>query len=116
MEPDIFFDYCDQLGILVMPGWCCCDAWQHWSSWGSEQYFIAQESLRSQVKRLRIHPSILVFLYSSDELPPSNVETLYLTVFKDEPWPAQVLAAASAANSTITGPTGVFLVSETVTL
>src|ERR1044071_2755342 len=76
MEPDLFFDYCDQLGILVLPGWCCCDAWQHWSSWGPEQYYIAQESLRSQVKRMRIHPSVLVFLYSSDELPPTNVEGL----------------------------------------
>lgn len=96
----------------VQTGWCCCDAWQHWQFWGPAQYFIAQESLRSQVKRLRIHPSVLVFLYSSDELPPKNVEAVYLTVFKDEPWPAAILAAASAANSTLSGPTGTCRVSE----
>jgi hypothetical protein len=38
------------------------------------QFVISAESLRSQLKRLRIHPSNLVFLYSSDELPPANVE------------------------------------------
>jgi hypothetical protein len=39
------------------------------------QYFISAESVRSQLKRLRIHPSNLVFLYSSDELPPADVES-----------------------------------------
>ncbi len=65
------------------------------------------ESLRSQLKRLRIHPSVLVFLTSSDELPPVHVQHIYLKVLREEPWPAGVLSAASAANSTINGPTGV---------
>ena len=46
-----------------MPGICCCDAWQDWTRWDAEHFLIAEESVRSQVKRLRIHPSILVFLY-----------------------------------------------------
>jgi len=66
------------MGILTMPGICCCDAWQHWVAWTEEQYFISAESVRSQAKRLRIHPSVLVFLYSSDELPPLEVEENYL--------------------------------------
>lgn len=135
MEPDNFFTFADQLGLLVLPGaplipihnsltmgvvaftnsagWCCCDAWQHWQYWGAEQYYVAQESLRSQVKRMRIHPSVLVFIYSSDELPPQNAEAVYLAVFKDEPWPAATLAAASAANSTLTGPTGTSYITTT---
>jgi len=28
MEPDEFYDLADEAGLLVMPGWCCCDAWQ----------------------------------------------------------------------------------------
>lgn len=28
MEPDEFYDLADQAGLLVLPGWCCCDAWQ----------------------------------------------------------------------------------------
>ena len=28
LESDHFFDEADRLGILVMPGWMCCDHWQ----------------------------------------------------------------------------------------
>lgn len=59
------------------------------------------------MKRLRIHPSVLAFWYSSDELPPTDVEEAYLGVFKTEKWPNPVLASASNLTSTITGPTGV---------
>jgi hypothetical protein len=38
----------------------------------------------TQVKRLRIHPAVIVFLYGSDENPPPNVEQPYLEVFADE--------------------------------
>lgn len=41
-------------------------------------------SVCTQVKRLRIHPSVIVFLYGSDENPPPNVEQPYLDVFHDE--------------------------------
>jgi len=90
-----------------MPGWCCCDAWQHWSHWKDEQFMVARESQVTQVKRLRIHPSAFVFVYSSDELPPTNVESVYLQVFKENPWPNPTLAAASDRKSSLSGPTGV---------
>ena len=32
LEPDAFYDRADELGILVMPGWCCCDIWEMWES------------------------------------------------------------------------------------
>lgn len=107
LPEDGFFDLADQMGILLLPGWCCCDAWQHWPSWGPLQYAIAAQSLTDQVRRLRIHPSILVFLYSSDELPPVDVEQLYLSVFETELWPNPVLSTASNLTSPITGPSGV---------
>ena len=65
------------------------------------------ESLRSQVKRQRIHPSVLTFFYASDELPPSNVEKGYLQVLAEERWPNTYLASASDRDSDVTGPTGV---------
>src|SRR5262249_54062907 len=33
MERDEFFDMADQLGILIMPGWTCCDMWERWKDW-----------------------------------------------------------------------------------
>eukprot|EP01102_Stenamoeba_stenopodia_P021025 TRINITY_DN8370_c0_g1_i1.p1 TRINITY_DN8370_c0_g1~~TRINITY_DN8370_c0_g1_i1.p1 ORF type:complete len:621 (-),score=123.06 TRINITY_DN8370_c0_g1_i1:112-1974(-) len=106
-ENDNFFSLADQFGILTMPGICCCDAWQHWYSWTEEQFFISGESVRSQAKRLRIHPSVLVFLYSSDQLPPLDIEENYLGVFNDVSWPNPLLATASNLTSRITGPSGV---------
>jgi exo-1,4-beta-D-glucosaminidase len=41
MEDDHFFELADRFGMLIMPGWCCCDAWQHWESWGPEQVFFS---------------------------------------------------------------------------
>ncbi|ETO15196.1 glycosyl hydrolase [Reticulomyxa filosa] len=38
-----FYQLCDELGILVMPGLPCCDSWQHWSDWTSQTYSVAQE-------------------------------------------------------------------------
>eukprot|EP01119_Soliformovum_irregulare_P013748 TRINITY_DN3693_c0_g1_i1.p1 TRINITY_DN3693_c0_g1~~TRINITY_DN3693_c0_g1_i1.p1 ORF type:complete len:870 (+),score=213.72 TRINITY_DN3693_c0_g1_i1:64-2673(+) len=107
MENDDFFNIADEMGLLVMPGWCCCDAWQHWDIWTQDQFEISRKSLQSQIARLRIHASVLVFLYSSDELPPIQVEKNYLTVFPEEHWPNPILAAASQATSPLTGMTGV---------
>lgn len=109
LEPDAFFDGLDELGLLALPGWCCCDAWQHWPWWGPEQLAVAGSSLRSQLRRLLTHPSVLTFFISSDELPPPGVEALYLNVSAEEGWPAfaGTVSAASARVSNLTGPTGV---------
>lgn len=107
MQNDEFYRLADKHGILMMPGWCCCDSWQHWEYWTDEDYLVASESVRSQVKRLRIHPSMLVFLYSSDELPPADVEQLYLDAFEAELWPNPTLSSAANFTSPLTGPSGV---------
>ncbi len=77
-----------------------------WSLWGPEQFEVAKESLRSQIQWLRIHPSVLVFLYGSDESPPTNVEQMYLDVFAEELWPNPTLASAADTSSPLTGSTG----------
>ena len=38
------------LGLMMMPGICCCDAWQTWSHWSNHTYEVAMESLTSQVQ------------------------------------------------------------------
>ena len=69
-----FFDLADELGILVMAGWQCCDHWQHWDKWTAADHVIAHDSLYSQITRLRSHPSLLVWLNGSDEAPAPDVE------------------------------------------
>jgi hypothetical protein len=106
-QDDDLFEQCDALGILVLPGICCCDAWQSWDVWTDATHKLAAESLRSQVKRLRRFPSMTTFLYSSDQMPPPDVEQSYLEVFKTERWQTGLISSASYLNSTLTGVSGV---------
>ncbi|HEV2399848.1 MAG TPA: glycoside hydrolase family 2 protein [Candidatus Sulfotelmatobacter sp.] len=106
IENDHFFDLADRMGILVLPGWCCCDQWENWPAWDKENERIAGESLRDQLRRLERHPSVIGWLYGSDFAPPARIETLYLQVMKDVDWPNPAISSAGARNTTV-GPSGV---------
>lgn len=101
------FDLADQLGILVMAGWQCCDHWQHWDKWTPADHAIAHDSMFSQITRLRSHPSLLVWLNGSDEIPAPEVEKDFLAVLGEREWPAAVLSTAADRISAVTGPSGV---------
>ncbi len=107
METDGFFRLADRDGILVMAGWCCCDHWERWKTWTPNDLAIATASLRSQMLRLRHHPSLLVWLNGSDNPPPANVESAYLNVEAQTHWPNPILSSASGKPAAGTGPSGV---------
>jgi exo-1,4-beta-D-glucosaminidase len=106
-DRDEFFDKTDRLGLLVMPGWICCDMWEHWSDWTPETKKIAAASLTDQITRLRNHPSVFVWLYGSDNPPPPEIENMYLGILKDLQWPNPTVSSASEAPTTVTGKSGV---------
>jgi len=107
LESEDFFNLADQQGILVMAGWCCCDAWEHWSEWTPEELPIAKASLRDQIYRLRGHPSLLAWLNGSDNPPPANVEQAYLDIEKQLQWPNPVISSATAKATSVSGESGV---------
>lgn len=107
LETDEFYDLADREGILLMPGWCCCDQWEMWDKWDEEDYRVAPASLRSQAIRLRNHPSVLVWLNGSDFPPPARVEQSYLDVLKQCEWSKPILSNATEAPGAISGPSGV---------
>ena len=104
MNPEPFFDATDAAGLLVLPGWCCCDAWQNWAGWGPEQYLIANESTKSEALRLRGHASILMFFVSSDDVPPEAVSTMYLQALNASAWPNPTVASAGSDGVKMSGP------------
>ncbi len=106
-DRDEFFDKTDRMGILVMPGWICCDAWERWKHWTPETKSIAADSLTDQVSRLRNHPSVFVWLYGSDNPPPPEIENMYLGILKDLGWPNPTVSSASETPTTVTGKSGV---------
>ena len=107
LDHDEFFDKTDRLGILVMPGWTCCDAWERWKLWKGDQRKIAAASLTDQIGRLRNHPSVFVWLNGSDGPPPADVEKMYLGIEKDLEWPNPIISSASEEKTTVTGKSGV---------
>jgi exo-1,4-beta-D-glucosaminidase len=107
LETEDFFHLADEQGILVLLGWCCCDQWEHWNKWTPENYQVAQASLRSQMLRIRHHPSLLVWLNGSDNPPPADVERMYLDIEAQTHWPNPILSSASATPTTVTGNSGV---------
>jgi exo-1,4-beta-D-glucosaminidase len=104
---DHFFEQTDRMGILVMPGWCCCSMWERWKEWKPEDYRIAGESMRDQARRLRNHPSVFTWLYGSDESPNNEAETIYRKALEEERWPTPTVSSAANRTTSITGITGV---------
>ncbi|MBV9075343.1 MAG: glycosyl hydrolase family 2, partial [Acidobacteria bacterium] len=107
LETDEFFDLADRYGILVMAGWCCCDHWEHWDKWTAADHDISKASQSSQILRLRSHPSMLVWLNGSDNPPPADVESDYISILKQYRWPNPFISSASATPTTVTGQSGV---------
>jgi exo-1,4-beta-D-glucosaminidase len=107
LESEEFLALCDKLGVLVLPGWCCCDHWEKWKEWISEDYTVATESLRDQLRRLAAHACIFDWLYGSDNPPPPDVENAYLKVIKDTQWPNPYQSSATARPTEGLGQTGV---------
>jgi exo-1,4-beta-D-glucosaminidase len=106
LETDHFFDVADRMGILIMAGWCCCDQWEKWDKWTAENRVVANESLRSQMLRLRNHPSVFVWLNGSDNPPPADVEKGYLDIETELRWPNPIVSSATA-KAAASGPSGV---------
>ena len=116
LQPDYFFDLADREGILIMAGWCCCSHWEHWQhrsdyqegpTWDKDDYDIAAQSQTDQIRRLRNHPSLLVWLNGSDNPPPPDVEQMYIEILKKYQWPNPFLSSATAKQTEVTGATGV---------
>jgi len=107
LEDESFIERADREGILVMAGWCCCDAWEKWGKWNEENKRTSVSSLRDQLLRLRKHPSLLVWLNGSDNPPPADREQAYLDVEKEIHWPKPVISSAAAKKAEVSGDSGV---------
>jgi exo-1,4-beta-D-glucosaminidase len=106
LEDDHVLDLTDREGLLVMPGWCCCDFWEQWDKWTDEHLPVAVASLRDQVLRLRGRASVFTWLNGSDGPPPATVEKAYLDVLRDLGFPNPVVSSAHEKKADLSGPSG----------
>jgi exo-1,4-beta-D-glucosaminidase len=104
LESDEFFDRADELGIVTIPGWMCCDRWQDSAIWTPADHLIAVRSMETQAERLRRHPSVFDFLIGSDEAPTALVQKELGDALARSDWPNPVSRSASDDGVKMTGP------------
>ncbi|MGH8182986.1 MAG: glycosyl hydrolase 2 galactose-binding domain-containing protein [Rhodanobacteraceae bacterium] len=109
-RPD-FYRLADRNGIMVLAGWECCDKWEAWAKTGGEPWNdadlkIAGESMASEARRLRDHPSVIAFLIGSDNAPPPAVAQAYVDALHAADWPDPIVSAASDQKTMVAGPSG----------
>ncbi|HEX7340369.1 MAG TPA: glycoside hydrolase family 2 TIM barrel-domain containing protein [Rhodanobacteraceae bacterium] len=109
-RPD-FYRLADRDGIMVLAGWECCDKWEAWAKtggqpWDDADIRVAGQSMASEARRLRNHPSVIAFLIGSDNAPPANIAKVYVDALHQADWPNPIIAAASDQGTQLTGPSG----------
>ncbi len=71
------YDLADKAGVMVMPGFVCCSAWENDSGWSAEQAQVAVASLDTQMRASRAHASTFLWTYGSDQPPTAAHLTAY---------------------------------------
>ncbi len=111
LEDPYFYDLADRYGILILAGWECCDKWESAAHTGGEPWNgadqkIAAESMASEARLLRNHPSVIGFLIGSDNAPPAALANMYVDVLRAADWPNPIISDAAEQTTTATGPSG----------
>ncbi|HEX8778948.1 MAG TPA: glycoside hydrolase family 2 TIM barrel-domain containing protein, partial [Rhodanobacter sp.] len=111
LEDQRFYDLADRDGILVLAGWECCDMWESAAKtggkpWDEADVRTARESMASEARLLRNHPSVIAFLIGSDNAPPPAIAKVYVDTLHAEGWTLPIIAAASDQATAETGPSG----------
>lgn len=89
-------DMADELGIPLMLGWMCCNQWEKWSQWDTEDQRVARDSLTSVITLLRSHASAFVWANGSDGTPPPDLLADYRRILEALHWPGAVVDTVSS--------------------
>ncbi|XRD81899.1 glycoside hydrolase family 2 [Dyella halodurans] len=111
LENQRFYDLADRNGIMVLAGWECCDKWESaaktgGSPWSAADLKVAQDSMASEARLLRNHPSVIGFYIGSDNAPPPPIAKMYVDTLRAEDWSLPIISAAADQGTAETGPSG----------
>lgn len=109
------YDMADKNGILVMIGWSCQWEWEGYCGRAEEDFMMINpeeysEHARAyidQVKWLRNHPSVFLWVYGSDKLLQPELERMLNESIEKEDGTRPILGSCKYQESEITGPTAV---------
>lgn len=107
------YDLCDRLGLLILVGWSCQWEWDSYLGKPVDETYggitsdadieLVSKSWRDQVRWLRNHPSILVWLMASDLVPAPKLEEAFRRILAEEDPSRPVLASAGDKTSPVSG-------------
>jgi len=107
------YNLCDRLGLLLLAGWSC--QWE-WDSYlgkpvdevyggitSDEDIDLIAKSWRDQIRWLRNHPSVLVWLMASDLVPAPKLEEAYRKILAEDDPSRPALVSAGDKTSPVSG-------------
>lgn len=111
LENQRFYELADRNGIMILAGWECCDKWESAAKtggapWTDADLKTAQDSMASEARLLRNHPSVIGFYIGSDNAPPPPIAKMYVDTLRAEDWSLPIISAAADQGTTETGPSG----------
>ncbi|OAL04368.1 glycoside hydrolase [Phaeosphaeriaceae sp. SRC1lsM3a] len=97
------YSLADDMGIMLLAGWECCDKWEGWTyndegsgeKWVDADYSTANLSMRHEAEMIQSHPSMLGFLIGSDFWPDDRATKIYVDALRAFDWDVPVLSSAS---------------------
>ncbi len=116
LEQPAMYEIADEEGLMILPGWECCDKWEAWpynedltinAPWTNDDYATANASMIHEANMLQAHPSVLGFLVGSDKWPDDTAAPLYANALKNAGWATPIVtSAAKSGYSKLFGPGG----------
>jgi exo-1,4-beta-D-glucosaminidase len=111
------YELADEYGLLIMVGWSCQWEWEEYLGKPVDEEFggiqtpedmgLVARSLADQVRWLRNHPSVFVWVVGSDMLPRPELERRYRQELAGLDPTRPVLASCALRKSEVSGPTAV---------
>ena len=101
LENPEFYALADGMGLMVLPGWECCNKWEAHAGtggveWDESDQALARRSMASTAVLLRNHPSVIGFLIGSDFAPPEPLAGAYVSELGAAGWDLPILSSAAS--------------------
>lgn len=123
LENPEFYELASRFGLMVIPGWECCNKWEAHAgtggaAWSEQDYLIARRSMASEARLLRNHPCVISFLIGSDFAPEPRLADIYVDELRKAEWTLPIVSSGasewnndwaggpSELGTTATGPAG----------
>lgn len=110
------YDRCDEQGVMLMIGWSCQWEWEYYSGRPEDDFIAIRDpdeqvhqarAYTDQVYWLRNHPSVFLWNFASDKLPPLELEMLLHEYMAVADTSRPLLSHCGSAVSEFTGTSGV---------